>query len=611
MRQRLIYLCKFYLFTVVLFIIAKIIFMLVNHEGQSFTVGDVLNVVWHGLSLDLSTALYVLIVPFLATLVSLWWDGRWLTRILHAYNLLVAIILTLAVVADTSLYPFWHFKLDSLCLQYFDSPAEMRASVSGLYMTVRLIVLIVGVVLVYKLYQRIPLWHKAPTYRSGATAGSILLIPLFVIGIRGGLDESTTNVGQVYFSQNQFLNHSAVNPLFNFVTSFEETSFYVPDYEFMSEDERHAAMEGLYFTHSIAPDSLLRTQRPNIVVILLESCGGIFTEDIGHRKDVMPQLNQLTKEGVYFANFYANSFRTDRGTLCTWSGFPSFPRSSIMKMPAKVRFMPGIAMSLKNAGYRTWYLYGGDINFTNMRSYLVTIGFEELYWKKDYPTEEQRSAKWGVRDDITFATLSDYLKTQTPTDPDDPRGPVLAGYSTLSSHEPWDVPTHRLDDEVLNAFNYLDGCIGDFVSEMKQSPLWENLLIILLPDHGYSYLGVEPTHPEHDHVPMLWLGGAVKAPRRVEQLCNQTDLPATLLGQLGIGHDEFKYSRDVMSQGYTYPFAVHTYNNAITMRDSTGFAVFDLNANRTIVDESTDSEALLKKGKAILQTAARDFREAK
>lgn len=611
MRQRLIYLCKFYLFTVVLFIIAKIIFMLVNHEGQSFTVGDVLNVVWHGLSLDLSTALYVLIVPFLATLVSLWWDGRWLTRILHAYNLLVAIILTLAFVADTSLYPFWHFKLDSLCLQYFDSPAEMRASVSGLYMTVRLIVLIVGVALVYKLYQRIPLWHKAPTYRSGATAGSILFIPLFVIGIRGGLDESTTNVGQVYFSQNQFLNHSAVNPLFNFVTSFEETSFYVPDYEFMSEDERHAAMEGLYFTHSIATDSLLRTQRPNIVVILLESCGGIFTEDIGHRKDVMPQLNQLTKEGVYFANFYANSFRTDRGTLCTWSGFPSFPRSSIMKMPAKVRFMPGIAMSLKNAGYRTWYLYGGDINFTNMHGYLVTIGFEELHWKKDYSTEEQNTAKWGVRDDITFATLSDYLKTQAPTDPADARGPVLAGYSTLSSHEPWDVPTHRLDDEVLNAFNYLDGCIGDFVSEMKQSPLWENLLIILLPDHGYSYLGVEPTHPEHDHVPMLWLGGAVKAPRRVEQLCNQTDLPATLLGQLGIGHDEFKYSRDVMSQGYTYPFAIHTYNNAITMRDSTGFAVFDLNADRTIVDESTDSEALLKKGKAILQTAAKDFREAK
>ena len=124
----------------------------------------------------------------------------------------------------------------------------------------------------------------------------------------------------------------------------------------------------------------------------MESCGGIFTEDIGHRKDIMPQFNQLTKEGIYFSHFYANSYRTDRGTLCTWSGYPSFPRSSVMKMPAKVRFMPGIAKSLQGAGYQSWYLYGGDINFTNMRSYLVTIGFEDLYWKKDYSQEDQSTA---------------------------------------------------------------------------------------------------------------------------------------------------------------------------------------------------------------------------
>ena len=611
MRQRLLYLCKFFLITVMLFIMAKIAFMLLDHDGHTFTVSDMFDVIWHGLSLDLSTALYILIIPFLVTLVSLWWDGKVLTKILRAYYILLAIILMLAFVADTSLYPFWGFKLDSTCLQYFDTPAEMRASVSGFYMTARLLIIIAGSVLIYQLYKRIPLWRKSPAYRQGATAGSLLLIPLFIIGIRGGLDESTTNVGQVYFSQNQFLNHAAVNPVFSFFSSFEKTSFYVPDYEFMSEDECHEVMDGLYFTHSISPDTLLRTQRPNIVVILMESCGGIFTEDIGHRKDIMPQFNQLTKEGIYFSHFYANSYRTDRGTLCTWSGYPSFPRSSVMKMPAKVRFMPGIAKSLQGAGYQSWYLYGGDINFTNMRSYLVTIGFEDLYWKKDYSQEDQSTAKWGVRDDITFATLRDYLKEQAPADSSDTRAPVLAGYSTLSSHEPWDVPTHQLNDEVLNAFNYLDGCIGNFIREMKQTPLWENLLVILLPDHGFSYLGVEEDHPEHDHVPMLWLGGAVKEPRRIEQICNQTDLPATLLGQLGIGHDDFPFSRDVMSKGYTYPFAVHTYNNGITMRDSTGFAIFDLNANRTILDESSDGEALLKKGKAILQTAAKHLKDMK
>ena len=362
-------------------------------------------------------------------------------------------------------------------------------------------------------------------------------------------------------------------------------------------------MEGLYFTDSTSPDTLLNTLRPNIIVILLESCGGIFTEDIGRRSDIMPHLNRLTKEGVYFANFYANSYRTDRGTLCTWSGYPSFPRSSVMKMPAKTRLLPGIAQSLRQEGYHTTYLYGGDINFTNMRSYLVTTGFEQLHWMKDYTTQEQKTSEWGVRDDITFATLGQMVKTQ--------QGPFLIGYSTLSSHEPWDVPTHRLNDEIANAFNYLDECIGNFINEIKQTPQWDNLLVIMLPDHGFSHFGVGEEHEMHDHVPMLWLGGALKAPRRITQLCNQTDLPATLLGQLGIPHDDFRFSRDVMSQSYRYPFATHTYNNGITMKDSTGFAVFDLNANRIIVDKSSNSEALIKKGKAILQTAAKELRELK
>lgn len=289
------------------------------------------------------------------------------------------------------------------------------------------------------------------------------------------MSESTTNIGQVYYSQTTFLNHAAVNPVFNFLASLEHDANEVPDYPFMEESERVQLMEGLYPTESVAVDSVLRSERPNIIVILLESCGGIFTEDIGGRKDIMPHLNQLVNEGVYFANCYANSYRTDRGTLCTWSGYPSFPRSSIMKMPAKSRFLPGMAKSLLQEGYKTSYLYGGDINFTNMRSYLVTIGFERFVWMKDYAAEEQNSAKWGVRDDITFATLYDEV---TRFDAD---SHYLIGYSTLSSHEPWDVPTHRLKDEIPNAFNYLDGCLGDFISKVRQTPSGTTCLLCCCP----------------------------------------------------------------------------------------------------------------------------------
>ena len=604
MKERVFFLLKFFLLTVMIFIVGKCGFMVYNHDAATWTMADMLEVIGHGLSLDISTALYFLIIPFFVAWASIWLPmPRWLMK---PYYIFVAIAFSLAFVYDTCLYPYWHFKLDALCLQYLETPSEAMASVSTGYILLLLLALIVVAVIISLAYI-----YVVPVYRlkKGHWWESflfVLLIPVMVIAIRGGLDESTTNIGQVYYSQNQFLNHSAVNPVFSFLASFEKTASYVPDYQFMDDDECEAMMQGLYPTTSENPDTLLTTQRPNVVIILMESCGGVFTQDIGGKKEVMPNLNRLESEGVYFSRFYANSYRTDRGTLCTWSGYPSFPRSSVMKMPAKTRLLPGIAGSMLREGYTTSYLYGGDINFTNMRGYLVNIGFEDLYWKTDYTLEEQETAEWGVRDDITFKTLSQMVEQKSQQEK-----PFLIGYSTLSSHEPWDVPTHRLDDEILNAFNYLDECIGNFISEMKKSPAWDNLLIILLPDHGYSYGEVGEEHPMHDHVPMLWLGGAVKEPRRITQICNQTDLPATLLGQLGIDHQDYHFSRDVLSKNYTYPFATHTYNNGISMVDSTGFAVLDLNANMIVTDQSTDAQALIKKGKAILQMATRELKNMK
>ena len=604
MKERVFFLLKFFLLTVMIFIVGKCGFMVYNHDAATWTMADMLEVIGHGLSLDVSTALYFLIIPFFVAWASIWLPmPRWLMK---PYYIFVAIAFSLAFVYDTCLYPYWHFKLDALCLQYLETPSEAMASVSTGYILLLLLALIVVAVIISLAYI-----YVVPVYRlkKGHWWESflfVLLIPVMVIAIRGGLDESTTNIGQVYYSQNQFLNHSAVNPVFSFLASFEKTASYVPDYQFMDDDECEAMMQGLYPTTSENPDTLLTTQRPNVVIILMESCGGVFTQDIGGKKEVMPNLNRLESEGVYFSRFYANSYRTDRGTLCTWSGYPSFPRSSVMKMPAKTRLLPGIAGSMLREGYTTSYLYGGDINFTNMRGYLVNIGFEDLYWKTDYTLEEQETAEWGVRDDITFKTLSQMVEQKSQQEK-----PFLIGYSTLSSHEPWDVPTHRLDDEILNAFNYLDECIGNFISEMKKSPAWDNLLIILLPDHGYSYGEVGEEHPMHDHVPMLWLGGAVKEPRRITQICNQTDLPATLLGQLGIDHQDYHFSRDVLSKNYTYPFATHTYNNGISMVDSTGFAVLDLNANMIVTDQSTDAQALIKKGKAILQMATRELKNMK
>ena len=595
MRGRVLFLIKTYLWTVVVFAIAKIGFMLYCREGHSFGWSDVWDVLYHGLSLDLSTALYVLILPFLVTLVSVWWQHKALCTVLRIYFAIVALAFALAFVADASLYPFWGFKLDASCLQYLETPTEAAASVSTGYLVVRIVILLLLVVLFFLgfAHNRLPLALSSLRIRILETILYLLLIPVIIIGIRGGVDESTSNVGQVYYSQDQFLNHAAVNPLFNFLSSFEKTVSNIVDYDYYPETECAELMDGLYPTTSTATDTLLTTTRPNIAIILMESAGDVFAE-------AMPNLQQLKKEGIDFANCYANSWRTDRGTVCTYSGYPSFPTSSVMKMPKKADQLPSIAATLRRQGYHTSYIYGGDINFTNMRSYLIATGWERLTWKADYTIVEQNTAEWGVRDDITFQTLYDMI-----TQGDDRQ---LIGFSTLSTHQPWDVPIHQYDDEILNAFFYLDQCIGDLVRRLKETPQWKDLLLIFLPDHSMDFGSCVETEQQRNKIPMVWTGGAVKEPRRFDMPCNQTDLAATLLAQLGLPHDEFLWSRDVISSSYQYPFAVHNYNNGFSLVDSTGYMVYDLDSRQIIADKSSDSPRLVRIGKAILQATTKDLK---
>ncbi|MBR5062313.1 MAG: sulfatase-like hydrolase/transferase [Prevotella sp.] len=609
MRKRLLYLVKVYVTTVLVFIIAKVVFMACNHEGQDFTIGDVINVILHGLSLDLSTALYLLIVPFLLTFICIWMNLP--NGLFRGYYAMVSTILALAFVTDTSLYEFWQFKLDASCLQYLETPSEAMASVTKSYLLIRLFLVIVTAVAIYYIFTSISYKRlsessyrnhtpKSFIYRKmGESVVYLLFIPIMVIGIRGGIGESTTNIGQVYFSENQFLNHSAVNPVFSFLYSANHQLGSLSQYDFFDSEKCERLVENVYTTHSILTDTLLNNTRPNIVIILMESAGEQFAE-------AMPHLQQLKEEGVYFNHCYANSWRTDRGTLATLSGYPSFPSVSVMKIPEKSRTLPSIASKLRQEGYATHYLYGGDINFTNMRSYLMATGWQHLISMDDFTTDEQHTAQWGVRDDITFNTLYQMIQEYKGKEP------FLIGYSTLSSHEPWDVPTLTIkEDEVLNAFAYLDNCLYDFIGQLKLTPLWQNLLLVLIADHGILHKEVNQQKPlQKNHIPIIWLGGAVRQPFVAEAICNQSDLVATLFGQMNINHDEFTFSRDILSTDYVYPTAVNNYYNAQWIVDSTGYVLYDFDARRIIASEGegNDTQRLLNVSKAILQATTNDLK---
>lgn len=605
MKKRIAYISLYFFTVLLIFILQKPLFMLYNGSiEKGFGFADYMQVMIHGASLDAATAGYLTAFPFLLVLISIWFRKFPLKKILYGYYILAAALISIIFVVDMALYTFWGFKLDASVFLYIDSPKEALASVSVGFILLRVLAILLLIALnSWVLLKITPSVLTATRKRIAGTTGMLLLGGVLFIIIRGGVTESTSNIGQVYFSNEPFLNHSAVNPDFSLLSSMGKSQDFASEFNFFDEEKRAALFDGLYpTTDGDSIIQVLNTKRPNILIILMEGFGGAFVEPLGGLPDVTPHFNRLSKEGVFFTNCYANSFRTDRGTVCTFSGYLGLPTASVMKIPAKSRTLPAIAEGLSKAGYKTDFLYGGDINFTNMKSYLLSTGYQRLTANTDFSLAEQTSNAWGVNDDITFEYLYNQLRNRKE------EGPWHTAFLTLSSHEPFEVPYHRLEDKIPNAFAYTDECLGKFIDRLKQTPAWKDLLVICLPDHGFYYPREgSNAMPRFYHIPLLWLGGAVKQPMQVDKIMNQTDLAATLLGQLGLEHTAFTFSRNVLGSDYKYPFAFYSFNNGFSFRDSTGVTVFDNNSGSILFDEPEADESRLDKGKAILQTVYDDL----
>ena len=598
MRSRLAFILRYYVILVVVFIIQKPLFILFAGDGQSFSASDCLSVMYHGLAMDLSTAAYVSIIPWVIVLASLFIRNLNPRKVLRPYHIIAAIALSLIFVADISLYPFWQFKLDASVFLYLDSPGEATASVSTGYLIIRILAIAAYAVIIYALLNRTT--PKSFDYSAERHSGKALtLIALILAGgllflaLRGGVKESVMNVGRAYFCDNQFLNHSAVNPAFSLFSSIGKSKDFKKQYRFMNKEKAEVYFDSFYHQGRDTSLSirLLNTQKPNVLIIEMESFGSTYTDPQipGYsRETVAPNWWRIAEEGILFSNLWCNSYRTDRGTVSIFSAWPAFPKTSLMKQPKVVEKLPRLAEAFLNEGYSTHFLYGGDINFTNTKGYLITNGFRSLIADTDFSQKEQKTNKWGVDDAITFRFLEKQLK--------DLDSPWFYGFLTLSSHEPFDVPEKLLEDKVLNSAAYTDRCLGTLMDSLRNSPVWDNLLIVILPDHNMLYR--QSYGPEYFKNRMIWTGGAISAPgTEINTVMNQSDVAATLLAQLGMGIEDFPLSRNILSPSYTAPSAFCCYNNGFIVADTLSAITYNLD-----MMQDNGSEEKETAGKALLQS---------
>lgn len=586
---------------------------------------------------SLMVGAWVMLVPFVLGFVYVWIRGDWHRRFMIWYVTLIFAPMLFLCCLDWVLYGFWGFRLDTTPFIYvFDDPLEAARQSPWWSFPLTFAVVFGLCWLVYRIMRLV-----YPPRRSGSITrmntgraqqreGLYNLLLSVLMGIVGSGCFGLMGISSAYHSQQQVLNHAATSPIYSFFHSVRhQRQLLSQQYRFMSDDECQQAMQqfcDLALSHgaTVRADSILgplwqqRTDsldqliaaQPNVLVVLFESFSGAACHYLNPDADplIMPNVCQAMQQGIAFTQCYANSFRTERGIVSVLSAYPGQPTYSLMTDTPRCQHLPYLTQSFAQAGYSLQFIHGGDGQFCGLPAYLSAAGIERVISRQDYP-DSQYDSPWGMHDAYMYDQIIQQMRHEValPGDslPEYPAQPFFKVFTTLSSHEPFQVPMQRFADPYLNSVAYADSCFGAFISQLQADTLlWNNLLIIGLPDHCYANYpdGIEQHSPQRYHIPMFWTGGAVHGHMDVDVLCQQTDLAATLLHRLHLPADDFQFSHDVFDIDAAH-FAFYAWPDGFgLLTDTCRYVQDNYNAGSSLLGPDADPAGTAQRlGQAYLQ----------
>lgn len=608
MRHRLrllVYIAIFWLF---IELIIRGMFLLYNQDlAAQLTAGEIALVFLHGLKMDMSLLGYFLMASGLILTISVFVKSRWPGFALQALHTFLVIAVSLLATVDMELYQHWGFRINMDPLFYMQSVEGAALGSVAVSVVIKLLLICAALVVVFLfLFDRLitpSINALEPTHRRKAPL-LLAITVLMLIPIRGSFSVAPMNTGFVYFHTSKpFANHAAINVAWNFFYNLNRhTRIKYP------EDLLPRALAEEHFRDLYPPDDstsvrLFTSERPNIILFILESFTADVIEPLGGEPGIAPNLNNLCKEGVLFTNFYATGDRTDKGLVGILSGYPAQPITSIVKNPAKTQRLPYLNHYLRNLGYNTSFVYGGDIDFANFRSYLTNNQFHHITSVDDFPPEYNQS-KWGVHDHIVFQRALDELDTA--------RLPFFKVILSLSSHEPFDVPMvarfpgNDGENLFINSCHYTDKSIGEFIVRARNAPWWDNTVIIFIADHGHRFpRNKQLKDKERFKIPLLMVGGAVARDTTIQTFAGQTDFANTLLGQLSRPSDAFTFSKNVLSPS-AQSFAFYFFNDGYGYVDERRYAIFD-NVGKQFLRQDGATQEDLERTQAYEQVLFIDY----
>lgn len=357
------------------------------------------------------------------------------------------------------------------------------------------------------------------------------------------------------FSKNVYATELARNGLYELFSAFRNnslnyTKFYpnldnqqalevarnqvlVPNQRFLTDDSLERIVSGT------------RANKHNVVLIVVESLSAKFMERFGNQEKITPYLDKLSKESIFFTNFYATGTRTVRGLEAIVLSIPPTPGSSIIRRPNVANlFTAGQVM--QQHGYDTSFIYGGYAYFDNMKHFFSSNGFNCIDRGDLAKNEISFSNVWGVADEDIFKKALQYFDSKAAE-----KKPFFSLVLTTSNHRPYDFPAGRIDlapgSNRAAAVKYTDYAIAGFIQSARTRPWFDNTIFVIVADHCASSAGKVQLPAYNYHIPLFIYAPALLKPQEITSISSQIDVMPTIFGILGLQYKSKFFGRDVIN----------------------------------------------------------------
>jgi len=525
-------------------------------------------VLGYGLRMDTLLLSFLLCLPAVISLALPNHDrlqGLW-RRVLQVWLTASAVMLAFMEVVTPSFISEYDSRPNRLFFEYLDHPFEVFATLWGAY---KLSFVLGLVILALAAWGGWRLSHKliqaAQPWSSRRRLAVFPLVALLIFsGARSSLDHRPANMSTAAFCNDPLINQLGVSSTYSLcyaIYRMHDESDSVRAYGKMSEIQAFEGVRGAMNLPPAAFDSadvptlhhqvpLMKRSRPlNLVIIMEESLGAKYVKSLGGLP-MTPELEKLALQGLWFSQLYATGTRSVRGLEAVVTGFPPTPSRSVVKLGLSQHNFFTLGQLLKEQGYGTEFIYGGDSQFDNMRAFLLGNGFDRVIDENDF-TAPIFHGTWGVSDEDIFNRTHQELLSHGDK-------PFFTVVFSVSNHSPYEFPDGRIalngqpKATRNNVVRYADYSLGQFFKKAKSAPYWKNTLFLVVADHEDQVNGSELVPVRLFHIPGLILGADIK-PGRYAKVASQIDLAPTLLSLMGIAASHPMQGQDLLQTPSAYP----------------------------------------------------------